>query len=118
MSKHKNQPCMMDGYKFPSLAERDRYIILKSRLQSGEISGLVLQPTFVILPAFHYWGKRIQAVTFTADFKYSMPQKNKQDQIIVEDVKGMTARLTEAFGIRWKFVKAQNPTIKFRIVRM
>ena len=108
-----------DGYWFASMVERDRYLVLRSMQEAGEIYGLVVHPKFVILPSFTYWGKRIRAVTYTADFKYSTVAKNAaQDQIVVEDVKGDTAPLTELFNVKWKMVKAQNPLIKFVIVRM
>ena len=119
MSKHKNIRAMADGYHFDSQVERDRYLQLKYLQQEGEIYGLTLQPTFIILPAFTCWGKRIRQVTYTADFKYTeIGQTEGDSAIVVEDVKGGTAKLTEAFGIRWKFVRAQNPSIRFEIVRM
>ena len=106
------------GYTFASMVERDRYLILRSMQESGEIFGLEVHPKFTILPAFTCWGKHIRAVTYTADFKYTKVINATKYQVVVEDVKGATARLTEAFGVRWKFVKAQNPSIKFVIVRM
>ena len=119
MSKYKNIRAMADGYHFDSQVERDRYLQLKYRQQEGEIYGLTLQPTFVILPSFTYFGKRVRQITYTADFKYSTVGKSEdKDQIVVEDVKGLTAPLTQPFNIKWKFVRAQNPSIKFNIVRM
>lgn len=105
-----------DGYKFASGAEKLRYIILRSREQSGEIFGLVVHPKFILQPGFTYMGKRIRAITFTADFRYV--ECGDPEKIVIEDVKGGKATITEAFNLRWKIAKRLNPSLHFRIVKM
>lgn len=112
MSKYGAKKVRYDGYTFDSKVERLRYIELRSLGLSGQISGLEVHPKFILQPSFSYMGKRIRAITYTADFKYV---ENKM--IIVEDVKGGNATITEAFRLRWKIVKRLNPHIVFEIVK-
>jgi hypothetical protein len=56
---------------FDSEAERDYFIQLDIRQTIGDISGLLLQPQFELIPKFkNYDGKPIREVTYTADFYY------------------------------------------------
>ena len=112
MNKYNAKKVRYAGYIFDSKVERLRYIELRSLEQSGQISGLEVHPKFVLQPSFSHMGKHIRAITYTADFKYT---ENKM--IVVEDVKGGKATMTEAFNIRWKIVKFLNPHIVFKIVK-
>ena len=112
MNKYGARKVKYDGYIFDSKVERLRYIELISLERSGQISGLEVHPKFILQPSFSYMGKHIRAITYTADFKYT---ENKM--LVVEDVKGGRATMTEAFNIRWKIVKRLNPHIVFNIVK-
>ena len=52
-SKYKAQKTEVDGILFDSKKEAKRYAELKFLEKAGEISNLVLQPLFVLIPA-HY----------------------------------------------------------------
>lgn len=38
-----------DGHKFDSMGERDRYIVLKKRMQDGEISDLIHHRVYTLM---------------------------------------------------------------------
>ena len=116
MSKYNARKVELDGYTFDSKAEAHRYRDLKY-LESGQcISNLEVHPKFVLQPAFTYLGKRIRQITYTADFKY-IEEDAEGRPIVVEDVKGGRATMTQLFNVKWKMAKYQNPTMDFRIVQ-
>jgi len=112
MSKYGAKKVKMDGYTFDSKAEATRYWELKQLVKKQEIAFLEVHPKFVLQPAFTYRGLRIRQITYTADFKYS-----EGDKIVIEDVKGGNATMTQLFNVKWKMAKYQNPGIEFRIVQ-
>jgi Protein of unknown function (DUF1064) len=95
MSKYKAVKTTINGIKFDSKAEARRYSELKLLEREGQISGLELQPSFIIAPSVKFAAsKRAKpALKYIADFAYTDFQGNK----IIEDVKGM---LTPAFKIK------------------
>ena len=113
-SKYKAQKVYIDGHKFDSKKEAKRYEELKAMEEAGEISCLVLQPTFVLIPAhyetFERYGKNGQRLkdgrrlmqgygqcVYKADFAYH----DKDGKDVVEDVKGMK---TEVYKIKKKLM--------------
>mgnify|MGYP003148249089 CR=1 FL=1 len=93
-NKYGNKKVIIDGLKFDSKAEGNRYLVLKDRLQRLEISNLEMQPMFPV----HINGKRV--CKYFADFKYT-----HQGQEIIEDVKG--AR-TAIYRLKKKMVEAEH----------
>lgn len=69
---------------FDSKREADRYLVLKSMEEDGDIEDLRRQVRYELIPAFDVDGKHYRAVFYTADFVYVEDGKE-----IVEDVKGM-----------------------------
>ena len=53
-SKYRAIKTKVDGITFDSRKEADYYCNLKLRLQSGDIRGFCLQPTFVLAPELKY----------------------------------------------------------------
>lgn len=99
-----------DGLKFDSKKEYERYLFLKSEVESGNISNLRTQVTYELIPAVteeyveHLKTKdKIKTrtlqrpITWTADFVY-----NKGDEEIVEDVKPSKFLLSDRFVIKEK----------------
>ena len=113
MSKYNASKVELDGHTFDSRAEAQRYSELKLMEQANEIGFLEIHPMFVLQPAFTYLGKRIRQVTYTADFKYT-----EDGTVVIEDVKGGRATMTQLFNVKWKMAKYQNPTIDFRIIHV
>jgi hypothetical protein len=94
--KYHNEPTTVDGIRFASKKEANRYGELKLMERAGEIEGLKLQPRFVI----SIDGEDI--CTFVADFSYMSLQIVPARQI-VEDVKGVR---TPVFKLKKKLMLA------------
>lgn len=87
---------------FDSMAEMKRYHELKMLEKSGVITGLELQPKFLLVPKTKKGGR---AVYYSADFKYI-----KDGQTIYEDVKGVK---TDVYKLKKKLLLWQYPDINF-----
>ena len=102
-SKYGNIRTVVDGIKFASKAEANRYVLLRERQRQGEISDLEMQPKFPITlnnrPICSYY----------ADFRYT-----ENGEAVIEDVKGVRTaiyrlkkKLTEAaYGIKITEIRA------------
>lgn len=101
-----NKREMIDGYKFSSKKEMNRYLqVLKPQLMCNEISDLEIHPKFVLLDKFTDWnGVKHRAVTYSPDFKY----KRKDGTIIIEEIKDESRYLQEAYTIKKKFFIRQH----------
>lgn len=77
-SKYGAIKMQVDGHTFDSQKEAEYYCELKLRLQSGDIKGFCLQPTFVLAPGLKY----------KADFIIF----NNNDTSEVIDVKGFKTK--------------------------
>lgn len=69
---------------FDSKREADRYLVLKSMEEDGDIEDLRRQVRYELVPAFDVDGKHCRPVFYVADFVYVEDGKE-----VVEDVKGM-----------------------------
>ena len=85
MNKFNARKCVIDGKKFDSQHEAERYLILKDKQRRGEIYGLECQKRFTIIEAQNYGKKRIRETVYIADFVYKDSYTDKQ---VVEDAKG------------------------------
>ena len=110
-SKYRNVKINVDGIKFDSKAESERYAELRILEKAGLISNLVLQPKFELQQKFRHNGKAEKAILYIADFSYN---DRTEDKIVVEDVKGME---TDVFKLKRKmFLKLYGDTHELRIV--
>ena len=107
-NKYNAQRCEYANMKFDSKAEMRRYGELCLMRMAGEIRDVEHHPRFTLQD-----GGRAELIRYTADFMYI---RCRDDQIVVEDVKGGRATLTTAFVIRWKLVKRLHPEIEFALV--
>lgn len=99
-SKYHNEKTVVNGIRFDSRKEANRYIVLKSELASGAISDLKLQPQFTIQESYKTAeGKRVQAIRYVADFSYT-----RDGVFIVEDVKSEATK-TRVYGLKKKLVR-------------
>jgi hypothetical protein len=94
-SKLHNQPLEVDGYRFASKHEANRYMELKLLLTAGQIQDLRIHPRYRI----EVNGQKI--CDFVPDFDYF--QKGK---LVVEDTKGMH------FGDRWEMFRLKCKLFK------
>ena len=85
MSKYHNREVEIDGIKFDSTKEGERYLELKLLLKAGKIRDLQMQVEFELIPK--QGGER--ACKYKADFVYHMADTGK---MVVEDVKGKRTR--------------------------
>lgn len=97
-SKYGNQKVTIDGIKFDSKREGERYRQLKMLEAAGKITDLELQPVFELAPAVIINGKKKPALRYIGDFSYcDWREKFSDGQLIVEDAKGM---LTDVYKIK------------------
>ena len=109
-TKYHAQKTVVDGITFDSRAEATRYWELKMLERAGEISSLVLQPEFELIPAYTKNGKKIRAVRYIADFMY----KDGTGQTVIEDVKGVR---TKEFALKKKIFEWKYPEMTITEVR-
>jgi hypothetical protein len=95
-SKYKNKKIVFNGIKFDSIKEKNRYIELKLLEKNNIISGLKLQPAFLLQESFNCGKATHRAIKYVADFEYF---NIKEGKIIIEDVKG---HKTEVYKIKKK----------------
>lgn len=103
--KYKNVKCEYKGMKFDSLKERDYFIYLDQLQKNGQISDLRCQVKFELQPAFTFKGKKIRAVTYTADFTYYTPD----GQFHIVDTKGVK---TDVYKLKKKLMQYQGKDIE------
>lgn len=101
--KFGNKPTVVNGIKFQSKLESDRYTQLRLLEQAGEISGLMLQVEFQILKGWinSETGEKIRSRHYVADFVYF---DHATHQWIIEDTKGQE---TAEFRLKWDYMKSQ-----------
>jgi len=104
-SKYKNEPIEIDGHKFPSHKEANRYCELKLLQEAGKISNLRLQVRFELIPNQYETlpngkrGKLLERKTdYVADFVYMEGR-----ELIVEDVKSKATK-TQVYIVKRKLM--------------
>lgn len=103
--KYNNKKCEVDGIKFDSKREAERYLELKIMERAGAITALVLQPKYELTPKFKKNGKTYRAMYYIADFEYI-----ENEQKVAEDLKGFK---TDVYKIKSKLFEYLYPGIKF-----
>lgn len=94
-NKYGNKKVVVDGYKFDSKKEANRYFELKMLQLAGEISGLKLQEPFEL----QVEGKKV--AKYIADFVYI-----RKGQQVVEDVKSSATRKLSTYRLKKKLMFA------------
>ena len=84
-SKYHSSKTYVDGIKFDSKREAERYGELKLLEKSGAITDLQLQVRFELYPKHVCTGSTVPASYYKADFVYTDAQTGKR---VVEDAKG------------------------------
>ena len=82
-NKFNARVCYVDGKKFSSKHEAERYLILKGKLQRHEIQDLQLQVRYEIVEPQKAGNERVRASHYIADFVYK-----ENGRLVVEDAKG------------------------------
>jgi len=105
-NKFGNHKTEVDGIVFDSSREAKRYIELKLLQRGGAISGLELQPVFVLQEPFEHGGIKYRAIKYIADFQYI-----EQNKTVVEDSKGYSK--IKEYLIKKKMLLYKYPDINF-----
>ena len=95
--KYGNKKTVVDGIKFDSKWESQRYLYLKSLEKANRVKNLEPQPKFIISVN----GQKI--CTYIADFKYDREDKDGVWEHVIEDAKGVE---TPEFKLKKKLMKA------------
>ena len=111
--KYHNTKTVADGIKFDSRLEAERYAQLKMMERAGAIRDLELQPEYELIPSFKKDGKTWRRTVYKADFRYILAEG---DRIIIEDVKGSTAVITDVFRLKQKLFEYRYPELTIKIV--
>lgn len=113
-NKFHASPTVIDGIRFASTAEARRYAELRLLERAGEITHLKCQPKWkfvidgrpVLIRSDGYPNGR--QAGYRADFSYF----DRDGHMIVEDVKGGKATVSEAYRLRRAIVEAMHPSIR------
>jgi hypothetical protein len=98
-SKYKAKQTVIDGIKFPSMAEARYYCQLKLLQQAGEIAGFCRQPRFVLSAGIEY----------VADFMVDYWQHTE-----VVEIKGME---TDSWKLKKRLFEDKYPGMQFKIIK-
>ena len=89
-NKYRNQPETVDGIRFDSRKEANRYAELQLLERAGKITELQRQVPYVLIPKQVRGGKVIERpVVYKADFAY---RDEETGEDVVEDVKGLRTK--------------------------
>ena len=104
--KYKAHPVTIDGIRFASQREGARYLNLKGLQEQGVISGLELQPVFVLAPGVLVPGEKRKrpALRYVADFAYT----DTDGRRVVLDVKGVQ---TPVFRLKLHLLALQGVSV-------
>lgn len=103
--KYKNQPCTVNGIRFDSKKEAERYSELMLLLRTGQITDLRLQHHFTLAEAFTTPnGASIRKMEYIADFTYT----DSSGKFIVEDVKSEATRKNPVYAIKKKLMAGEG----------
>lgn len=105
MNKYGNKKVTVDGIKFDSVKEANRWQELLLLQRAGEITYLERQVRFTLIPSQNKNGRCIERpVVYIADFKY---WDNQTGEVVVEDVKSKATKTPEYIIKRklllWRF---------------
>ena len=98
-SRHKygNKKVTIDGIKFDSKWEGERYLYIKSLERAGRVKDLELQVRYNLIV------NEQKICAYIADFRYKREDKDGEWHEIVEDAKGVE---TPEFKLKKKLMKA------------
>ena len=109
-SKYKAKKTIVDGIRFDSQKEANRYLELKLLEKQGLIKYIDRQTRFELQPSYKKNGKTIRAIYYIADFVYFDKAKKK---MIIEDTKGFR---TEVYKLKKKIFEYKYPDLEIKEV--
>lgn len=108
-AKYHNRKTVIDGIRFDSQREGERYRELKLLKTAGVVLDFELQPEYVLLEGFTKNGTRYHPIKYRADFRVRYPD----GRVEIEDVKGMQTR---EFIIKRKLFEHRYPDLALKLL--
>jgi hypothetical protein len=103
---HERKPRVeIDGIKFASPGEAERYLELKIRIAKGENIDVFLQPKYELQPKFRKNGVLFRPIVYIADFMIV----HRDGHVEIEDVKGWGGYTTPEFKLKRKIFEFKFP---------
>ena len=102
MRKYRNTPTVLDGIRFDSKREAERYAELKLLERGGIIKDLKTQVRFELIPK----NKNGRAVYYVCDFTYT-----ENGVLVVEDVKSQPTK-TPVYRLKKRLMKGPRDDIR------
>ena len=109
-SKYGAKKTSIDGIKFDSQKEANRYLDLLVLQKTGLIQDLHRQVRFELQPSYKKNGKTVRPIYYVADFVYYDTFKGQK---IVEDTKGYR---TEIYKLKKKLFEYKYPELEIKEV--
>jgi hypothetical protein len=111
---HERKPkTEIDGIKFMSPGEAERYIELCILKLKGEIQSFELQPKFEIQPKFRKLEILFRPIMYIADFKIFYSPSD----VRIEDVKGWGGYTTPEFKLKRKLFEYKYPELTLILLK-
>lgn len=111
---HERKPkTEIDGIKFASPGEAERYLELCILEIKGEIQYFERQPKFPLQPKFRKNGVHFREINYIADFKIWYSPQN----VTVEDVKGWGGYTTPEFKLKRKLFEYKYPVLSLILLK-
>ena len=85
MSKYGNKRVTVDGIRFDSIREANRWQELRLMERAGVVRDLQRQVPFELIPAQRVGGRQLKPIRYIADFSYLDERGNR----VIEDAKGV-----------------------------
>lgn len=111
-SKYGAKKTIVNGIKFDSKKEANRYLELKLLEKQGLIKHIDRQTRFELQPSYKKNGKTIRAIYYVADFAYIDVKTGKT---IIEDVKSEATK-TQVYRIKKKILEYKYPNLEIKEV--
>lgn len=103
-AKYGNTKVVVDGHKFDSKKEAERYLVLKDDQAAGRIRNLLIQPVFVLAPSVVLQGKKKPSLRYYADFSYEAGNGGGW-VAVVEDVKSEATKANALYRAKLHLLK-------------
>lgn len=111
-SKYGNRITKVNGIRFDSKKEAERYLELMSMQDAGEITELRLQVNFTLIEGFmNIDGVKIRPTVYRADFTYRQKDGDMVGEMIIEDVKSDATRKNPVYKLKKKLMELHGYTI-------
>jgi hypothetical protein len=112
-NKYHNHQVTIDGIKFASKGEAQRYIELREMKKEGVVLDFERQPKFELQPRFTKNGVKFREISYLADFRVTYPDGHQ----VIEDVKGKGGYTTPDFVLKQKMFEYRYPDLHLEIVQ-